>query len=121
MKMRKLFAFLVAAALMLPTLSFAESLTFKVRSYHKNAVELAFYSQNRNHEWPGNGKVYVIRDYEVHDYKLSCVKGEKICFGGWVQGGKTYWGDGRGGKAACSSCCFTCNGGVTAIQNLNER
>ncbi len=120
--MKKLFAFLLGAALLLPTISFAEDLTFKIRSYHKNSVELAFYSQNRNHEWPGNNKVYVIKDYEVHDYKLSCVKGEKICFGAWVQGAaKTYWGGGRGGKQACSSCCFTCNGGVTAVQNLNER
>jgi len=120
--MRNLLAAALAALLLAPAFASAENLTFKVRSFHKNQVDIAFYSQNRNHEWPGGGKVWVIKDYEVHDYKLNCVKGEKVCYGAWVRGtNRTYWGSGQGGKQRCDSCCFVCNGGTTPVMNLNAR
>jgi hypothetical protein len=120
--LRKFVLITLATALLVPASSFAESLHWKFRSYHKNAVELSFYSQNRNLEWPGNGRVHVLRDYDVHNYSLNCVKGEKICYGAWVQGASSsYWGGGQGGKQACSSCCYTCNGGQTPVINLNAR
>ncbi len=123
--LRKFVLIALATALLVPASSFAEpsSLNFKMRSYHKNVVELKFYSRNRGgHEWPGNGTVYVLRDYDVHNHALNCVKGETICYGAWVQGASsTYWGSGQGGKQACSSCCYTCNGGQTSVINLNAR
>ncbi len=119
--LRKFVLITLATALLVPASSFAESLNFKMRSYHKNVVELKFYSQNRTVEWPGNGKVYVLRDYDVHDHRLNCVKGETVCYGAWVQGASsTYWGKGQGGKS-CPSCCYTCDGGQTAVINLNAR
>lgn len=120
--LRKYLLIALAPALLAPTLAFAENLTFKVRSYHKNQVDIAFYSQNRNVSWPGGNKVWVIKDYEVHSYALNCVQGEKICYGAWVRGSSsTYWGGGEGGKQACKSCCYTCSGGETPIINLNAR
>jgi hypothetical protein len=100
----------------------SETLTWKIRSYHKNAVELAFYSENRNHLWPANNRVYSITDYDVHTIRLSCVSGEKVCYGAWVDGdASTYWGTDRGGKHGCKDCCYTCDGRTTPIRNLNER
>lgn len=99
-----------------------ETLTWQMRSYHRNAVEVQFYSQNRNHMWPSSGRVYALDDYKVHTFRISCVQGEKICYGAWVAGDSTsYWGAGKGGKHGCNDCCYTCNGGTTPIRNLNER
>jgi len=111
--------FALLLALLLPAAASAETLTFSVRSFHKNQVDVAFYSQSRSHSWPGGDKVWVIKDYEVHDYRLNCNKGEKICYGAWVRGSSSsYWGAGRGGRQSCKSCCFTCNGGETPVINL---
>ncbi len=101
----------------------ADSLTFQIRSFHKNAVDVAFYSQNRKHVWPASDRVYVIRDFNVAQYKLSCVRGETICYGAAVKGNYSlYWGVGINGKKACKGCCQTCGGDtVTVVHNLNER
>ena len=120
--LRKSVSIALSMALLPPTLAFAEGLTFKVRSYHKSQVDIAFYSQQRNHSWPGGDKVWVIKDYEVHSYSLNCRDGEKICYGAWVRGSsRSYWGAGRCGRQACQSCCFTCNGGETPVMNLNPK
>ena len=112
----------LAAALLMPGLTHADQVIFKLRSYHKNQVDVAFYSQNRNHVWPGSGKVWVIKDYDVHTYSLNCIRGEKICYGAWVRGASaSYWGSGKDGRQACSQCCFVCNGGETPVINLNAR
>lgn len=101
----------------------ADSITWQIRSFHKNAVDVAFYSQNRKHVWPAANQVYVIRDFNVARYKLSCVRGETICYGAAVKGNYSlYWGVGINGKNACKGCCQTCGGDtVTTVFNLNER
>ena len=115
------FALAVAIMGFTATSASAEELTFRLRSNHPNVVDAEFYSQDRTAAWPGNGKVYSIDDSEPHSYKLSCRSGEKICYGAWVRGTRTtYWGAGYGGKERCSNCCFTCDGGVTAVLNLNR-
>lgn len=97
----------------------AESFTFQVRSYHPNIVQLEFYSQNSNRAWPGGSRAYELKDYKVHEYRLNCRRGEKICFGAWVKGNSnTYWGVGAHNRNRCSNCCYTCNGGRTEIRNL---
>ncbi|MFN3673767.1 MAG: hypothetical protein ACK4VM_17815 [Bosea sp. (in: a-proteobacteria)] len=101
----------------------ADTMTWKLRSFSKNAIEVSFYSQNRRNEWPGGGKVYVNRTYDVVDYKISCIKGEKVCYGAWLQGNSSrYWGVGKGNQQKCADCCYTCGGNtVTKVHNLNER
>lgn len=121
--MKPFFLVTLAALWLASGLASAETLTFKVRSFHQNQVDIAFYSKNRgNTSWPGGGKVWTIKDFAVHDYKLNCVAGEQICYGAWVRGADgTYWGTGHGGKRGCKSCCYTCNGGTTVVNNLNTR
>lgn len=110
------------ALLCAQTMAFADTMTWKIRAFDKYAVDVSFYSQNRKAVWPGNGKVWTIKDYKVHEMKLNCIAGEKICYGAWVRGSsREYWGVGNGGTQRCKSCCYTCqNGFVTPVQNLNE-
>lgn len=99
----------------------AENLTWLVKSRYPYKVSVSFYSKWRNHSWPGGTKVWVISDSSVHEYTLSCRRGEKICMGAWVRGNKRkYWGVGYRGRKGCRKCCYTCNGGETRIQTLRR-
>jgi hypothetical protein len=90
-----------------------------VTSKYQYRVQIAFYSRERNHEWPGNGQAWDLNDYNQHTYTLNCRRGEKICFGAWVTGNANrYWGVGFGGKQGCSTCCYQC-GEVPQPQVLN--
>ncbi len=112
-------ALLVAVAGMFATQASAAELVWRFKSEHPNAVNLEFYSQDRNHTWPGSGDVYVIKDWDTHRYSLSCNDGEMICFGAWVRNeSSTYWGAGLDGTEACESCCFVCGHGETNTQVL---
>ncbi len=105
---------------LLPVVAQAGSLTFNIKSNHENVVSVEFYSEDRNIAWPGDGKVYVIDDYQVHSYSLSCRNGEKICYGAWVRNRNTqYWGVGYNNTRSCEHCCWTCDGGETPVVNLN--
>lgn len=100
----------------------AGTISWKIRAFDKHAVDVAFYSKSRKVEWPGGGKVWTIKDFKVHDYKINCVDGEKVCYGAWVRGNdKRYWGVGHYGKAGCKGCCYTCGANtVTPVLNLNQ-
>ena len=99
----------------------SEDLTWHFRSEHQNVVSLEFYSQDRNHVWPGDNEVYILDDDEVHDYTIDCQSGEKICYGAWVRNrSNSYWGAGYDGKEACESCCYRCDGGETNILVLDR-
>ena len=111
------------AGLAVPTPVQADTMTWKVRSFSRYTVDVAFFSKNRRHVWPSTTTAYVIRDFDVKDYKLSCVAGESVCYGAAVKGNRSsYWGVGLDGKQGCKACCFPCGGDtVTPIMNLNER
>ncbi len=112
-------AFLVAA--LSAPVSYAQSLTFYVRSEHPSVISLEFYSEDREHAWPGGNEVYVVDDGETREYVLSCRRGEKICLGAWVRGkSQEYWGVGKNRRSSCRSCCFICDGGYTRTQVLNR-
>ncbi len=100
----------------------ADSITFKVRSFHKFSVDMKFYSKSRNNVWPGASSHWTIKDYSVKEYRLSCIRGERICYGAATSGsGRMSWGVGLSGKAGCKNCCWTCGGDTsTPIINLNE-
>ena len=118
---RLIFAAAMSVAAIAPAAAVAAELQWHVRSEHEYAVSLEFYSQDRNHVWPGNDEVYVIRDYDVHDYTLTCNNGEKICYGAWVRNdSSSYWGSGYDGEQSCDSCCFTCGAGDTPVVVLNR-
>jgi hypothetical protein len=101
----------------------ADSMTWQLRSYHPNALEVKFFSQNRKAVWPSATSHYNIKDYKVNSFKLSCIAGEKICYGASVSGNaRVTWGMGTDGRQRCTACCYTCGGDTTTqIHNLNNR
>ena len=110
----------VAASLAFAAPVKAETLTWHIRSDYPYVVSLEFYSQSRNHAWPGGGKVYVLDDSNAHTYNLSCNYGESICFGAWVRGeSDQYWGVGAEDSQYCTDCCYPCDGGETGLRILN--
>ena len=96
-------------------------LTFKIESDFPRIIHLKFYSKDRNVVWPGSNRVYVIDDYDLHSYRLSCNGLEKICYGAWEKGNtSTYWGVGRSGTEGCRSCCYICGTGDAGPINLTD-
>ena len=89
-KVRIVFAAIVAALMLafVPEAAQAQSeMTFRIRSDYDYKIQVAFYSQDRKgHVWPGGGKANNLDDSQVHNMKISCLGGEKICYGGWVTG-----------------------------------
>ncbi|MDE4133983.1 hypothetical protein PXK00_12740 [Phaeobacter sp. QD34_3] len=99
----------------------ADSLRWTIRSDYPHIVSLEFYSQDYNRAWPGNGKVYILDDYNPQEYVLSCETGETICYGAWVRGNETqYWGVGLNNSQRCNDCCYTCGYGDTDLRILNR-
>ena len=121
--------FALAAVLAALTMSFVSppaqaqsEMTWQIRSTYKYKVQVAFYSMDRKgHVWPGVNRAYNLDDSEVHNIRISCLGGEKICYGAWVTGeSKLYWGVGNNNEHRCSNCCYTCSGGATQVINLNN-
>jgi hypothetical protein len=121
MTMKRLLAISVATMALMGSAS-ADELTFRVRSYHPNTVQVKFYSQTRSHVWPNASEAYDIRDYDVHTYSMTCISNEKICMGAWVKGDANhYWGVGFNDHDGCQNCCAFCGRGDTPIQDLNVK
>jgi hypothetical protein len=97
-----------------PTGAAAETVTFQVKSMSQDKVQIQFFSQDRRHRWPSVDRAYNLNDYDEHDFKLSCIRDERICYGAWVTGNSgRYWGVGSEGKSSCERCCYKCRGGET--------
>ena len=96
------------------------NMTWKFENDYRYQVELMFFSSDRKgFVWPGNNKVYPLNDSGAHSIRISCLGGEKICYGAWVTGNRNrYWGVGADGKQGCESCCFKCLGGDTPLIRL---
>jgi hypothetical protein len=94
----------------------AENEIFRVKSMSESKVQVQFFSMDRHHRWPSVDRAYDLNDYKEHEFKLGCINGEKICYGAWVTGTSSrYWGVGSNGKAACTGCCYTCEGKNTRV------
>jgi hypothetical protein len=97
------------------------SITFQFKSAYKYKLQVAFFAQDRNHVWPGSGNAYNLDDSKVHEIKLACIGGEKICYGGWVTGNaRLHWGRGAENKLRCENCCYSCNDNMTPVIHLND-
>ena len=67
---------------------------------------VVFYSESRSGQaWPGSGQEYILE--KDRTYRLTCTRGEKICFGAWRDGQTKHWGVGHGNQG-CANCCVTC-------------
>lgn len=92
------------------------SIKWEITSKYPNNLYLSFRSRNRVHEWPGEGKVWVLKYLSTNIFDLACNEGEKICYGawpersGWSERG-LYWGCGRNCQQACKKCCIFCEAG----------
>lgn len=112
LKSMRLFLLLAIAFSGWSTAARADSLRWFIKSDYQYTVSLEFYSQRYNRAWPGNGQVYVINDYNNHEYNLECETGEQICYGAWARGdSNTYWGVGMNNSQRCSNCCGICGRG----------
>ena len=107
-------------AVLMPAAAENNSMFWQVRSEHPYRVQIVFYSEWRNWEWPGGSQAYNLDDYETQGFNLGCQPGEKICFGAWETGnaGAIYWGVGYRRSQRCSACCFICGDGPIPVQVL---
>lgn len=114
------FGLAVFGAMMLVSFAaHAENLYWSLSKQYSGTISVSFYSEGRNHEWPGNGQVWLLeRDTQRYTFNLSCNRGENICFGAWVRGNPDiYWGVGKDRRFSCQKCCHVCNG--STVQNVN--
>jgi hypothetical protein len=120
--MKKILAGAMIMLILAQSSAFAATMTWQIRAFDRYAVDVKMFSKSRKNVWPSSTTVWTLKDYKVHSLKISCVAGEKICYGAFVRGNnKRYWGVGAAGTAACKNCCYTCNEGyVTPVNNLNE-
>ncbi|TXN42917.1 hypothetical protein [Methylobacterium sp. WL7] len=89
----------------------------RAQSNYPYRVQIKFFSKSYNRSWPGDNQAYGLKDSARHVFRLSCIEGEKICYGAWPDGNTTvYWGVGNDGQA-CEKCCFQC--GSERSYNLN--
>ena len=95
-------------------------MTWKFQNDNKYKAQLKFFSSDRKgHVWPSSTTVYPLNDSGAHSFKISCLGGEKICYGAWVTGNsKLFWGVGADGKQGCENCCYKCQGNETPIIHL---
>jgi len=109
---RFLLALGVALVLPIATIASAEDITFGLKNDSDHDIQIEFYSQDRNHAWPGGDQAYNLSSGDSNSYPLTCRSGEKICYGAWVKGkSTTYWGVGLNNKQSCEACCQTCGDG----------
>ncbi len=98
----------------------AASLAWTFDNQTDTEISLEFYSQDRDHDWPGDDRVYLISPTDgARTYVLSCNRGENICYGGWIMGDRaTYWGRGYNDQQSCPDCCAICGGGIAEPVDL---
>jgi hypothetical protein len=113
---------LASGAMMPAGAAQADTINWNIQSFSPNQVNVKFYSMNRNHQWPSASSHYPLKTSNATKIAISCIKGEKVCYGAVVAGGTTNWGRGPLGKTGCPTCCYTCNGTVnTRLIQLNSR
>lgn len=115
MKIRGVLLILAMALAFVSTsgVSQAQQLTFEIVNDSGRDIQIEFYSEDRNHAWPGGNQAYNLPRAKDNSWTISCRRGEKVCYGGWVKGNSNvYWGVGLNRKQRCQTCCFICDGSV---------
>ena len=116
--MRKLLATAALLTCIVPASASAADFTFVIQNNHYYAVEVQIYTPIRRAAWPAWNRVWINSSSVPERYAISCVPGEKVCFG--AQAGRIYWGVGLRGRYGCVACCYTCvDGGESPTINLN--
>ena len=101
----------VFCGLTAPSGARAETMNWKFSSTHPNIVDVKLFDRTLNIVYPGNTKVWSLKDNDTHTVRINCTRGSKICYGASVRGTESsYWGLGLRANHSCSECCFTCGG-----------
>jgi hypothetical protein len=99
----------------------ADQLQWHFRNLSSHNLQLDFKSESGNRWWPGSDRAWTLNDRAEHDYTLNCIRGETICYGGWILGDdRTYWGEGSKHNHSCSKCCAVCGAGDAPGVNLTD-
>src|SRR6266478_9153506 len=76
-----------------PTLVTASEMNWTLTSRYQYKVQFKLYSNDRNHVWPSSSTAWDLDDYASHTERITCIRGELICYGAWETGNDTvYWG-----------------------------
>ena len=111
MGLKRILLALAIALTPVATIALAEDISFGIKNDSDFDIQIEFYSQDRNHAWPGGDQAYNLSSGDSNSYKLACRSGEKVCYGAWVKGKQsTYWGVGLNNKQSCDACCIQCDG-----------
>lgn len=114
--MRRL-VLLIMMGLLTTSVGLAETLTWRVSHQYPFAVNFELHSDNRNHAWPGDGRTWLLNNWETHTFTITCKRFEKVCYGAWSFTGYgseyKYWGQGPNRQHSCTDCCYTCDGSDT--------
>ncbi len=106
-------AALCTSLLAVTTLVFAASageMTFRLTNQAASPVQVEFFSRDRLKSWPEEGRLFILADSAPQKFMIPCNRGEKICYGAWIEGQITRsWGAGFEGKKACDNCCQICD------------
>src|SRR5262245_47369928 len=81
--------------------------TFQFTHNPAYTIYVKMSAQTRSWVWPSANTSYILNDRTERAARLSCLVGEKICFGGSYRNDDTpiYWGVGIRGTKACTGCC----------------
>ena len=71
-------------------------------------------------QWPGGGRVYVVRDGESYQQSLGCTPGYKVCYGARNTRTNSYWGIDIDASKGCENCCTTCPASSNREWNLGN-
>jgi hypothetical protein len=85
--------------------------TFKFTNLARNTIFMKMFSEDRRgYQWPGPNRHYILDDRLQRDARLSCLVGEKICYGGGynTSDSSRFWGVGYRGNKGCEGCCLIC-------------
>lgn len=97
------------------------TVTWRINDNTYSLLSIAFYSQTRSgHTWPGANMNWPLNKGQ-NNFTISCMAGEKICWGAWLRDNidGTYWGVGPYSRYGCQRCCRTCDGGAYE-ENLTQ-
>ncbi len=91
-------------------------MTWRFQNDFKYKAQLRLFSADRRGlVWPSSDRAYVLDDRLTHAIRISCLGGEKICYGAWVPDSRLHWGGGKDNTQHCEDCCFRCQGQSTPI------
>ena len=91
----------------------ASGLSVSLRGACSDTIHLRFFEgrddvTSSSAQWPGGGRVYVVREGERYQQSLGCTPGHKVCYGARNTSTNSYWGVDIDASEGCEGCCQRC-------------